>query len=474
MALTSVNTVSISTSVVCPGANFLSTDVNKLMEVINGGAWCGVSNQTLIAFITSVSSPSNITLSAAAGVTANGLTGCYGTDDAVGFSKAIAHARRPTATIVIPSGNYLIAPREAIYGYPGNVAHVHAVQISRGGLTFEGQGNVVLTQSGWVRNGFASSNGNAAGERGAMFCFRGGMTDNYPVVFSNLTFYGGETSGWIHNISFPSSNQTGLGWDESHHAISFEYGNGGNFVDSFLVENCVFHGWRGEVLITTAYSTNTFMTISNSLFYDDNATALNVGFGHNWTTCLFSNMNQVEEFYRDYATSFASTMQNCVITNAGVVALNGSYYGCPTYTIVGNSFYGNGWALETTPACDVVFESNNVCTAQGIAIGVAGYQSLFGVCNSNIVAADNIFNGCQYALDIFGSGNNAVEDVSFVSNQVDNAWGIGGGYGWSTNVFVYNNVCSNVGRFNESGLQGQWFLDQSNNYNGTCLNTPAW
>ena len=215
------------------------------------------------------------------------------------------------------------------------------------------------------------------------------------------------------------------------------------------------------------------MTISNSLFYDDNATALNVGFGHNWTTCLFSNMNQVEEFYRDYATSFASTMQNCVITNAGVVALNGSYYGCPTYTIAGNSFYGNTWALETTPACDVVFESNNVCTAQGIAIGVAGYQSLFGVCNSNIVAADNTFNGCQYAIQVLGNVNNSAENVYFVSNQVDNAWGIGGGYGWSTNVFVYNNVCSNVGRFDESGLQGQWFLDQSNNYNGTCLNNSG-
>ena len=58
----------------------------------------------LIAFITSVSSPSQITLSATTAATANGLTGCYGTDDAVGFSNAIAHARFPTATIVIPSG----------------------------------------------------------------------------------------------------------------------------------------------------------------------------------------------------------------------------------------------------------------------------------------------------------------------------------------------------------------------------------
>jgi len=129
--------------------------------------------------------------------------------------------------------------------------------------------------------------------------------------------------------------------------------------------------------------------------------------------------------------------------------------------------------LYTTPACDVLFESNYVQTAQGLGIGVAGYQSAYGVCNSNIVAAWNIFNGCQYPLAICGNGNNMAEEVYFESNQVDNAWGIGQGWGWSTNVYVLDNTCVNVGNFDESGLQGQWFLDQSNSYTGAGLNNSS-
>src|ERR1700722_10483143 len=109
--LAGVSVVSNSCEVDCAGANFGSGDNNKLLEVFGGGAWCGVSNQTLIVYITNVLSPTSVQVSQPAGVTASGLSGCYGTDDAIGFSNAIANAPFPAATIMIPAGNYLMAPR---------------------------------------------------------------------------------------------------------------------------------------------------------------------------------------------------------------------------------------------------------------------------------------------------------------------------------------------------------------------------
>jgi len=72
-----------------------------------------------------------------------------------------------------------------------------------------------------------------------------------------------------------------------------------------------------------------------------------------------------------------------------------------------------------------------------------------------------------------GNGNDSAENVTFSSNWVQNAWGIGGGWGYSTNVFVLNNQCQNVGWFDEGSLSGQWFLDQSNQYNGVTLNNSG-
>jgi len=56
------------------------------------------------------------------------------------------------------------------------------------------------------------------------------------------------------------------------------------------------------------------------------------------------------------------------------------------------------------------------------------------------------------------------EQVYFFSNQVNNAWGIGSGYGWSTNVYVFNNTASNCNWFYEVNFSGQYFIDQSNQY----------
>src|ERR1700733_4682530 len=71
-ALGLVTTVSNSCEVDCPEANFGAGDLNKLIEVFGGGAWGGVSNQTLIAYITNVISPTSVLVSLPAGVTTSG------------------------------------------------------------------------------------------------------------------------------------------------------------------------------------------------------------------------------------------------------------------------------------------------------------------------------------------------------------------------------------------------------------------
>jgi hypothetical protein len=174
---------------------------------------------------------------------------------------------------------------------------------------------------------------------------------------------------------------------------------------------------------------------------------------------------EVEEYYRTYKTNI-SYMVNCYCTGLRGIALNGGFYGNPAYYIIGNTFTNGDYALLTTPACEVYFLSNSIGDSQGIALGVAGYQG--STINSNITMAYNTFNGAQYALSIFGNGNNSSANIYFFSNQINNAWGIGNGYGYSTNIFIFNNV-GNCGRFDEGSLQGQYFLDVSNQYNGQGL-----
>ena len=470
LTLSSINTVSNSTALVCPGANFLPTDTNKLIEVFGGGFWRGISNEDLITYISTVSSPSNITVSEAAGVTANNLNGVYGTDDAAAFNAAIAACAIPTDTIIIPSGNYLLVSPALKTGTDLSSLSAYepssiAVNLPRGGITFAGQGNVILTGcGGWkdIKN---------YGARGQMFGWisSANMTNDYPLVFTNLTLDGGVAVGNIHNISFPVSGSTGIGWDGSHHWMIF--GGGGFIVSSIVMQNCVIQHWRGEMMEMGTISPNNVLSATNCFFYDGDASCIN-NFAHNCDSCTFSNANQAEEFYRSFATN-ASVMANCQFyqMQAGI-ALNGGFYGDPTYTIVGNYFHSTcGNTLFTTPACDVLFISNTVHAAQGVSLGVAGYQDNVACVNSNIVMAWNIFSGAQYAFGVFGSGQNLSENVYFFSNQVNGAYGIGDSFGWSTNVFVFNNTSTGTGSLNQGQAQGQYFLDLNNQYTGEGLNS---
>lgn len=457
LTLNGIVVTSNSTAAFCPNAKFAATDVGKLIEIFNAGIYRGASNETLFARITAVSSQNNITLSAPAGATATNLAGLYGTDCYPAFTSAIANCTHALDTIIIPAGNYFLIPPNALARNGHDDSIGGTLKLQRGGITFVGEGTAILTgMGGWV-------NYKNQGQRSSLFVMQVPMSNNQPLVFTNLIFDGGCSVGNIHNLGWPASGSTGEGWDGTHHWMVTVAGTGA-MIDSLMMQNCTVQHWRGEMMEDTSGSPNLFLTATNCLFYDGDGSCIN-NFAHRLTFCTFSNAMEVEEFYRTYNTN-VSYMVNCLCTGLRGIALNGGYYGNPAYNIVGNTFTNGDFALLTTPATTVYFYSNSVYNSQGIALGVAGYQG--STINSNIVIAWNNFNGVQYALSIFGNGNNSSSDIYFCSNQVNNAWGIANGYGWSTNVFVFNNT-GNSGRFDEGSLQGQYFLDASNQYTGEGL-----
>lgn len=484
LTLSNVKVVNNSKSIVCPGASFTSADVNKLLEVFNGGIWRGISNETLVAYIQTVSSPSNITVSVAAGTTANGLTGVYGTDNTPCFTNAVAHCAVPKDTVVIPAGNYLLIPRSIVTGDWSNwYVDAAAISLSRGGITFIGQGNVVL----WGNGGW-KLDGQLKVQRDHLVNFISPMTNLFPVVFSNLTFYGG-INGKTDTGNL--SPQTGEGWDITHHAIFFgQHDSTTIFPTNVVLLDCTFHGYRGEMIIHNLPNSTTFLTASNCVFYDGNATAFNVYFTHDYNFCTFSNV-QCEEFYQMNSMVGSSVVRNCTFFNSGI-AVNGGVYWCPTYNIVSNTFASDNSDanfIATTPACNLNVSGNNFIGGQGISLGILGYQGApYYCCNSNLVFSANHFTKCYMAFHFQGYDDvgysNSVRSVTVVSNVFDacyyDAYANGSpGYipSWSTNVvFKFNrdtnyNVTTAPGRYDSRGVAGQYFLEVSNSYIPYVYNT---
>ncbi len=473
LTLTNVSVVSSSSTVICPSAAFGSGDVGKLIEIWNAGLFQTVSNQTLVAVITNVVDASTVQVSMAPSCTATGLNGLYGTDNKPCFRNAIAAASVPTDTIIIPEGNYLLIETNI------DDFWLSSVVIRRGGLTFAGEGNAILTgQGGWRDSTVTTTQGPAPkGRRGTLFAVISPTTNNYPLVWTNLTLYGGVADGWNGGGNNGPSTSDGQGWDISHHAIGW-YNNPGPLAlpTGSTIASCTLNGWRGEVLIGTTTYQNAFITVSNSTFYDCNASALNIPHAHDINFCTFSNMNFVEEFYRSYATN-ASMIRNCHIINMagpGQIGLNGGYPGNPTYLIYSNRYdttVNSKSFLWTTPATEVVMVSNyiNGCSMP-ISLGVQGYQDEYNISNSNITIAFNYFTNCFRGVSIVGAGTyNFAQNVLVASNVWDGCGFIGQGSGYATNVvFSRNTVINPIG---SKGIfswtqppTGQYLIDSSNAY----------
>ena len=459
--ITNINTISNSASLVCPGANFVGTDAGKLIEVTGGGNWQGASNDCLYAYISTVSSPSNIVVSVASGANGTNLTGMYGTDCQPCFSNAIAACASPTDTLIIPAGNYFCVPPDFKQGvYSGNWPVSFAM--NRGGITFMGQGTATLTSaSGWKRFG-------SSGYRGTLFTVLQTLTNNYPLIFTNLTLDGGITNGNIHNEGSPIDPTTGIGWDSSHHWLLTEgVATSGGYLNRIVMLNCTVQHWRGESMESTESSPNLYLCATNCFFWDINGSCIN-NFAHACESCTFSNANQAEEFYRAWATNI-SYMADSVIEdmNGAGMAPNGATPNCPEY-IITNTYFALGASVNGVllcPACNMQFWNcpfSGVGSSIGFFFGSSGGQGAWWCSNIWVIGCTFTNVGIPTFYAGLASQTNSAINVGYTNCHAagDSEFGWGYSFAQCTNVSYAN--CS--GSYLRSPFtSGQLLIDAGGN-----------
>ncbi len=459
------DTVTGSPVITVPASNALSrADIGKLMLLFGAGpATSPTNHQDLIATIERVDNGTNITLSTAAGATSNNVYCTFGTQNAEAFQRCVDAATGTNTVINIPTGNYLLAPpaQLAVIATNNRGGTVwSAVLIRKGGLDFKGDGmdKTILTGCGaWKLQGKSA-------RRGQLFVCQGPVTNNYPLVFEDLTMDGGVVAGNTKRHGFPASVRDGSGWDETHDAVVDSGRAPLHRVKEF--RNCRFTHWRGEILKSVNSGWDGFVLVTNCVFDDGNASGFNFTFTHNVTGCTFSNLFQVLEFYQAYCSNACYFQRNIVMDIRGnLMAICGALTNSvnPPYHIADNTFYLTGnFGVLTTPAQNLYVTGNQfICTntTAALGLGCAGYQG--SAINSNIVVAGNHFIGSHYAIEVLGSGANRTADMLVCSNTAAGLHAFAGGYGWSTNV-VFRNNYSATG-LAEGDLKGQWFRDDFSN-----------
>jgi len=484
----------VAGSAVVTFTNGLSgADVGKTVELFGVGQTNVGSNisgqvvtnaQDLIAVIAAVSG-NNATLSGdIPTVTSNSVYCIYGANNVNAFASCIA-ACPTNATIYIPHGTvsawgttnaYLLIPPQQYTNFfwtfsPDNNGDF-GIQLFRGGLMFcgDGDGQTILMADGAYKN--EESNGTYPRDHGG-FCERGGIfvciapiTNNYPLIWTNLTFDGGLPMGLTGNQAVQPANPVdGMGWDGTSCAglDSFDPAQGTEPGNSLLeFANCEFRHFRGEVIKGVAGAwgeRNEMIMVTNCVFWDGNATAFNYNYAHTIADCTFSNMYQIEEFYLAYPTNAASWFINNYATNIAhcFVALNGGTATNQPYYISNNVFISSGWAgatngtmdgIITTPACNVTIVNNQfICSNYTVCVdlGAPGAQGYFN--NSNIWIAGNTFNQPNIILESGGASQPGsgwgVQNVT-VSNNVLIPYATCSprafiNFGWYTNITFVNN-----------------------------------
>lgn len=459
------NTVNGSPVITVPASNALSSaDVGKLVLLFGAGpATTPTNHQDLIATIVQVEQGINITLSAAAGATSNGVYCTYGTQNAEAFQHCVDAATGTNTVIKIPAGNYLLVPPAqlaVIATNNGRGTAWSAVVIRKGGIDLKGDGmdKTILTGCGaWKLQGKSA-------RRGQLFVCLGPVTNNTPLVFEDLTMDGGVQTGNTPRHGFPASVRDGSGWDETHDAVVDSGRAPLHRVKEFC--NCRFTHWRGEMLKSVNSGWDGFVLVTNCLFDDGNASGFNFTFTHNITGCTFSNLFQVLEFYQAYCSNACYFQHNLVMDIRGnLMALCGALTNSvnPPYHVADNTFYLTGnFGVLTTPAQNLYVTGNQfICTntTAALGLGCAGYQG--SAINSNIVVTGNQFIGSHYAIGVLGGGANRTADMLVCSNTATGVHAFASGYGWSTNVvFRYNHSPAGLA---EGDLKGQWFCDDLSN-----------
>jgi hypothetical protein len=446
------NTTINSATVTFPSGSFTSTDVGKVIELFGvgtsrSGTWNGtyyMGNEDLIAIIANVVNATNVILNIPAGATSNGVYCVYGTQNVPAFQSAIDAAGTNTI-IIIPAGNYLLVPPQQL-GAAWNSWYISSLVIAKGGIHFIGEDktNTILTGCGaWKQ--YAGP----ACWRGLLFALQGPVTNNYPLIFENLTMDGGVQIGNTGIGGTLGNPYDGSGWDGTHSAVEDVGYYPRHDYKAFI--NCEFTHWRGEEVKSVMIATNGFILMTNCVFNDGNATGFNFSSPHTIDHCVFINLKEAEEFYVAFCTG-SSYFQNNLVTNmtGGFFALNGATGTNPSYYITNNIFDNSteysAAPIMTAPAVNAFILNNTINLPKygaAIAIGVQGYQGSF--CNSNIVVSGNHVvgqsNPGQGQFLLYGNDPpNNVVNLTITNNTVTNVYyGLQSG-GLAANVRVAFNT----------------------------------
>jgi len=458
-----------SNSVVVVTTNSTSAeDIGKTIQLLDCGPVTSAPNcQDLIATITNVGANS-LYIDALPQRSLTETFCAYGTDNRVAFSNAIAAHIGGSTNITIPAGKYLFTTANV----PNAFGTIYAaLALYKGGLNFIGEGTnetVLLSQGAWtLKSGVAV--------RGMLFALGCPITNDYPVSFQDLTLDGGVPNGNTSDHSFPASVTTGDGWDVTHDALEI-FGGGGIMWSSVLFTNVLVQHWRGEMFKSTDGSTNGNLRAVNCVFYDGNATALNIYAALTITNCHFERLHEVAEYYQRFSTNTSLFANNTVTNMTGALfAINGAWSNQVNqpFVIRSNTFYmvdQNG--IQTTPAQNVTIQGNRFLgvSASGgnpIVLGAAGYQGT--TMNSNILVAENLFSNVFYAVAVYGAGGNAVKDVTVSRNTGLSAFRFGVNTGLATNVNFVANISNGRG-LDSSSASGQYLFDSGNSFTPAPIN----
>jgi hypothetical protein len=439
---------------------FSNSDIGKVMCLFGAGAYTTpTNNQDLVATIVSVRNGTNVTIGSVAGATSNNIPCTYGTQNATAFQACI-NAAPTNSTILIPAGNYLLLPPQALntkFAMPNSSATYPAVTISKGGLHFLGAGqtNTVLIGNGaWQNKG-------AYAFRGCLFFLQGPVTNDAPLIFDSLTMDGGVLNGQQSYNYFPARTTDGAGWDMTHDAV-LDIGAPLHLYKSFT--NCTFTRWRGEMVKSVSGWTNGFIDIGNCAFLDGNASAINFSFSHIIHDCSFVGTKLVMEFYQAYCATPCVFSNNLISNMAGAaLAFNGAVTNrvIPSYYVCSNRFFlGSADGIYTSPVNNLYITGNQFYDGNtGVSLGTAGYQGT--AMNSNIVIQFNTFSNTFFVLQIEGNGQDSSANVLVCSNTATVGNSFAYGNGWGTNISFVGNVANGI--LNSTQLSGQWYPDNVSN-----------
>jgi Pectate lyase superfamily protein/Periplasmic copper-binding protein (NosD) len=448
-----------------PSNQLSAADEGKLILLFGAGpVTSGTNTQDLVAQITGVPGSNRAQISVAAGRDISNARCIFGTQNSTALQQCINSCNGTNTTIFFPAGTYLMVPPAALspaFAMTSQSDGQPAVIINKGGLHLLGAGSGTTTLLG---NGAWQLKGQWA-HRGFLFFCQGPVTNNFPLIFENLTFDGGVAQGNQQIHGSPASTVDGSGWDETHGALVDIGPAPLHAFKQFL--NCRFVHWRGEMIKSVTTVNSGLNNVTGCSFIDGDGS----GFNLNWmphliTGCLFSNVDMAMEYYVG-TMSAPSVFENSVITNTRIgIVLVGALSNSPSpgYTILGNSIASSQYGVMLGPARNLTVAGNTFWGGYGgVATDGAGYQGTDF--NQDVIVENNQFFGTWSPILVGGAGADRIENLTVSNNLASACSFFGNGWGWMTNVICNGNHEINVTNapLNSTRIGGQYFFDDPSN-----------